>query len=112
MQVWSRSRMSWPNQPSKCRRVESPPTTGPEPVEVVGGAVKSRRHHLRPRLLARISRASSAGSGSCPWITAAVSLLGLGLIRVSSGISSCSSMLTSAAWVCPVRRSTRVSAMI
>ena len=36
--------MSWPSQPSKCRRVGSPPTIGPELVEVLEGAVNRRRH--------------------------------------------------------------------
>jgi hypothetical protein len=49
-------------QPSKRRRAGSPPTIGPE-LWVLEGPVKSRRYHLRPRLVVRISQASSCGSG-------------------------------------------------
>ena len=43
-QVWSRSPISWARQASNERRVGSPPTIGPDPVDNPFGAVKRRRH--------------------------------------------------------------------
>jgi hypothetical protein len=58
--------MSLASQPSKYRRVGSAPTIGPDPVEVLEGAVNSRRHHLRSWLLFMIALARLPGSGPYP----------------------------------------------
>src|SRR5215203_7001615 len=76
------------NQGGK-RAVEAAAEPIPTDDRATGGAVNNRRHHRRPRLVWRISRAMLAGSGPWPAISAAVGVFGFS--SASSGMSSCSS---------------------
>jgi hypothetical protein len=59
VQLWSRNLIRWASQPSKQRRLGSPPAIGPPWPVTADGAVNRRRHHLRPWLPASSSDSSA-----------------------------------------------------
>ena len=77
---------------------------------MIPSRVTRRRRDFFPAVVASMSRAMSAGMGPCPAIWAGSGLVGSS--RASTGMTIWTSTFMSRAVVCPVSRSTRVSARI